>query len=76
MAVTANHNKIKILANPFAHELLQTSENLSANRLTVLPETLQKVSILFLHLFLKIGNILCLTFVVHAAYNLSNFNCC
>ncbi|XP_058203321.1 protein TPR3-like isoform X3 [Rhododendron vialii] len=45
VAVTANHNKIKILANPFAHELLQTSENSSANRLMVLPETLQKLII-------------------------------
>jgi len=45
VAVTANHNTIKILANPFGHELLQPSENISANRLMVLPETLQKLII-------------------------------
>lgn len=52
MAVTANHNKIKILASPFGHELLQTSENVSVNAFTILQESLRKVSILTLFLSL------------------------
>ncbi|KAF5936255.1 hypothetical protein HYC85_027384 [Camellia sinensis] len=35
MAVTANHNNIKILANPFGHELLQSSENGSIDASTL-----------------------------------------
>ncbi|KAI7987452.1 Protein TOPLESS [Camellia lanceoleosa] len=45
MAVTANHNNIKILANPFGHELLQSSENGSIDASTVLLETLEKLVI-------------------------------
>ncbi|CAL5358908.1 protein TOPLESS-like isoform X1 [Camellia sinensis] len=45
MAVTANHNNIKILANPFGHELLQSSENGSIDASTVLSETLERLVI-------------------------------
>ncbi|XAR71008.1 hypothetical protein NMG60_11028077 [Bertholletia excelsa] len=45
MAVTANNNKIKILATPVGHELLQTSENVSFNAVTVLSETIRKLAV-------------------------------
>ncbi|XP_052209543.1 protein TOPLESS-like [Diospyros lotus] len=45
MAVTANHNGIKILANHFGYELMQTSENVSANAYTVLSGTLKKLAV-------------------------------
>jgi len=45
LAVSANENRIKILATDYGLQLLQTSENCSGDASQVLSETLRKVSI-------------------------------
>jgi hypothetical protein len=54
LAVSANENRIKILATDYGLQLLQKPENCAGDASQVLSETLRKVSILYLLLLLLV----------------------